>query len=606
MKITKDKKSDKLKIDITPYKTVFEQSPSAFALIHVLRVNGEYDDFEFVYVNKGYENMSGFTVETLTGHTYSEVCGQKNEQWNSLYGGVAYTGKPVMTIQYGAEINRYVSIQCYQIVEGYCAVIVLDINDQIEAEKKIEREYQRKYELERKRLQHDSSLLAYAVFNVTQHEVIEIVRSEKLGESNRFFSQEEFFQDVSKNIVYEEQRKLFQDAASIHTVEHRYREGEVEQIVEFQRKLPTGKVIWVRARFYVLEEPSSRDLILYYTCNNIDEEKSLGIVMSYITDTDYDLLGSINFHDDSALLLYGKNSSRMNGQLGVQREENYSESLEWFVNHAVVPEEREQYRTQLFIEKIKQELSKSNTYEFLIHVFGADGERLTKQIRYTNYDVNMQTCFFTQTDVTQLVKEQEEKQKELFAALEDAERANQAKTTFLSRMSHDMRTPMNGVLGLAALMRDETTDEKMKSDLEQLEMSGQYLLQLINDTLDMNKIESGKMELNLQNIDSRAVFANILANAEIMAKNKGVQLEVQTPDIPAEKWLPVKADAARLEQIIMNIVSNAIKFTPKGGKVEMIMESVSISDDIVTDRYIIRDTGIGIMSLFHAVILQKV
>ncbi len=577
MRITKDEKILKQKIDITPYQTVFERSPSAFALIHVFLIDG---------------------------HTYSEVCGQKSKQWNTLYGEVAYTGKPVMTIEYGSEINRYVSIQCYQVAEGYCAVIVLDMNDQIEAEKKVNQEYQRKYELERQRMQHDSSLLIYAAFNLTKHEIIEIVRSERLKETNPISSQEELFQDICKYIVYEEQREAYYEASLMDTIERRYRQGKEEQIVEFQRKLPTGKVIWVRARFYVLEEPSSGDLFLYYTCNDIDQEKSMEIVMGYITDTDYDLLGSINFQDDSALLLYGKNSSRMGGQLGLQREENYTESLEWFVNHAVVPEEREQYRTQFFIEKVKTELARNKTYEILIHVLGQDGKRLTKQIRYANYDVNAQTCFFMQTDITQLVKEQERKQKELIAALEEAKRANQAKTTFLSRMSHDMRTPMNGVLGLAALMRDEVKDDKIKSDLEQLEVSGQYLLQLINDTLDMNKIEAGKLELNLQTTDSRAVFVNILANAEIMAKTKGIQLEVQLPDVPVEQWHPIMADAARLEQVIMNIVSNAIKFTPAGGTVQLIMESVSITQETVTDRYIIRDTGIGISEAFLPEIFQ--
>ncbi len=129
-------------------------------------------------------------------------------------------------------------------------------------------------------------------------------------------------------------------------------------------------------------------------------------------------------------------------------------------------------------------------------------------------------------------------------------------------------------------------------------MSGRYLLQLINDTLDMNKIEAGKLELNLKPINSQAVFGNILANATIMAKTKGIELEIKTPDIADNEWVPVLADSARLEQIILNIVSNAIKFTSKDGKVELIMETVSITENEVTDKYIIRDTGIGISEEF--------
>lgn len=178
------------------------------------------------------------------------------------------------------------------------------------------------------------------------------------------------------------------------------------------------------------------------------------------------------------------------------------------------------------------------------------------------------------------------------------ERANRAKSDFLARMSHDLRTPMNGILGLTDLMLGETNDPKLTQDLSQLEMTGKYLLQLINDTLDVSKIEAGKMELHLQPIDSEAVFGTILANASLLARTKGVVFRVHTPAIEHGKWVPVMADAARLQQIMMNLLSNAVKFTPQGGRVEVTMETVSITEELVTDRYTITDTGIGISEEF--------
>ena len=100
---------------------------------------------------------------------------------------------------------------------------------------------------------------------------------------------------------------------------------------------------------------------------------------SYITSDDYDMIGCINFYDDSAIMLYGKNSSLKpspNEALpmkGLRREESYSDSLEWFVNNAVVPEERDAYRTKSFIEKVKSELQQHGIYEFNIHAAGRDG-----------------------------------------------------------------------------------------------------------------------------------------------------------------------------------------------------------------------------------------
>ena len=176
--------------------------------------------------------------------------------------------------------------------------------------------------------------------------------------------------------------------------------------------------------------------------------------------------------------------------------------------------------------------------------------------------------------------------------------ANNAKTDFMSRMSHDMRTPMNGILGLTQLTREETEPEVIRANLEQIELSGRVLLDLINDTLDMNKIESGKLELHLKPINSEVVFGNVMTNAGIMAAEKGVKLDFHGPAIGHGQWVPVLADASRLEQILFNVISNAIKFTPKGGTVELLMETVSIGEGLVKDRYTIRDTGIGMSAEF--------
>lgn len=180
---------------------------------------------------------------------------------------------------------------------------------------------------------------------------------------------------------------------------------------------------------------------------------------------------------------------------------------------------------------------------------------------------------------------------------EEQERANHAKSDFLARMSHDLRTPMNGILGLTDLMIGETKDPKLSRDLSQLKMTGKYLLQLINDTLDVSKIEAGKMELHLQPIDSDAVFGTTLANASLLAKTKGVDFNIHMP-AEREKSGHVMADAARLQQIMMNVLSNAIKFTPKGGSVDVVTETLAITEETVTVRYIVKDTGIGISEEF--------
>ena len=177
--------------------------------------------------------------------------------------------------------------------------------------------------------------------------------------------------------------------------------------------------------------------------------------------------------------------------------------------------------------------------------------------------------------------------------------ASRAKTDFLSNMSHDMRTPMNAILGITALLHTRTDPEDMRRDIDQIEQSGRYLLSLINDTLDMNKIESGKMELHLKPIRTKAIVDIILSNVKALAEQKGIRFVAEIPPDDSPVWTTVRIDASRVEQIFINLLSNAIKFTPKGGTVTLRMEMVSITPESVRNHYVISDTGIGMSQEFQ-------
>lgn len=197
-------------------------------------------------------------------------------------------------------------------------------------------------------------------------------------------------------------------------------------------------------------------------------------------------------------------------------------------------------------------------------------------------------------DITEQKKTQKLKEDLRIAKIE-----SQAKTEFMSNMSHDMRTPLNGMLGLAYLMLDKTDVDELHDDTKQLIISGKLLLSLINDTLDISRIESGRLKLTMKPMDSGAVFKNVLTTAGLLAGQNGVQLVYNLPNIPKEQWITVIADPFRLEQVLINVISNAIKYSEPGGQVELHMESLSITEDRVTDRYTIVDHGIGMSEEFR-------
>ncbi|SHK21293.1 ATP-binding protein [Hespellia stercorisuis] len=167
-----------------------------------------------------------------------------------------------------------------------------------------------------------------------------------------------------------------------------------------------------------------------------------------------------------------------------------------------------------------------------------------------------------------------------------------AKSDFLSRMSHDMRTPMNGIIGLTELTLDsENLVPEVADNLSKIDESAHYLLSLINDTLDMNKIESNKIVLNREPTNLNSFFNQMIGVVRVSAEQKHVKLVfTASTKVPPMVYL----DKMRVQQIFFNLVSNAIKFTPENGTVEVIGEWTFLEEAQVKTKLVIKDTGIGI------------
>ena len=187
------------------------------------------------------------------------------------------------------------------------------------------------------------------------------------------------------------------------------------------------------------------------------------------------------------------------------------------------------------------------------------------------------------------------------AALEIAEKASKAKTDFLSNMSHDIRTPMNAIIGITTLMKNELHQpEKLAEHLGKLETSGRLLLGIINDILDMSRIESGKTTLNIEKMNISQQVSQLDSIIRQQASQRRQTFTVET-HMQHENVL---ADPNRLNQVLMNILSNAVKYTPQGGRIRLAVDELTHTEHYAKYCFVVQDNGIGMSEAYQKTLFE--
>lgn len=400
---------------------------------------------------------------------------------------------------------------------------------------------------------------------------------------------------AAKQIPNQEQRREFIRLCDHIGMMKLYEKGEREKIIEYRRW--TGKgLIWVATRVVLLTDPQTDDILAFYYTSDINDRVIYRKTTEKILKQTYE---SVTYYDMQSGKLYMQSEETLENAKFSPAE--YADAVQKALKLYVSEEEQEIVEKAFELPNILEHLEKEDLYT--IYYTGRDRDenlpgKPLKRVKcdFFYLDESRDIIIIAQTNATEIFEQEREIREKMAMAMHALEIANQAKSEFVSRISHDIRTPISIISSITDFaLADLHEEDKLIDDLQKIKSADAFLLSLINDVLDISKIDSGKIELNPEPYPYEEHSMNIRNMLETMCAEKGIHCVIER----RRKTGVIVADKIRLNQITLNLISNAVKFTPKGGTVTYISDSEDLPDNKIRWGFEIKDTGIGMSEEFQ-------
>lgn len=364
-------------------------------------------------------------------------------------------------------------------------------------------------------------------------------------------------------------------------------EGKRNLTFEYQRQRPHRLSNWIKVVINLFMSPATGDIEGFVYSYDVTEHVLEHQVISKLADLGYEFLGIINLKDGTILFRNREKGFSKTTYSGI----TYSKYTEQRITQLVPVQDQEEVRRESLLETVKNKLARQKLYSFAYTMCDSNGKLSRKLIQYSYTDEDREEVFYCRSDITDQYKNEQKQVVYMQQAKLEAEKANEAKSTFLASMSHDMRTPLNGILGFGNLALKTQDAAKRQDYLQKILLSGNLLLSLVNDTLELSRIESGKMVLKPQQVRAQDMAESLLVVIKPLAAQKKIHF---LTDLEDYKNTVLYVDRLKLEEVCLNLLTNAIKFTPEGGTVKLKIGKNPVTCGGRNCRIVVQDTGIGI------------
>lgn len=371
-----------------------------------------------------------------------------------------------------------------------------------------------------------------------------------------------------------------------------YEAGETSISKEYIAELWDERHIWIRVEVNLLKRPETSEIMAFIYNRDITKERKLKHILECLMSYGYDEIYTVDIGNMRfaavAIGQYALDEQKSKGW--------YEEELKCLAERAPLEKDKKKIIEELNMGNIQKHLEKKPTHVVEVTLISKNGKARRKQIRcmYLNKEIGL--ILITLTDIEDVVVEEKKKQGQLEQALSMAKEANAAKSNFLASMSHEIRTPMNAIIGLNSIIKDNIGNDCQVLDCtEKLDSASKYLLSLLNDILDMSRIESGNMTLLHEAFDGDKFWDNVNILAKAQADPVSIRYIFERKNAISRTYI---GDATRLQQIMINLINNAIKFTPEGGYVKVTVWEEEEREKRAGVVVTVEDNGIGISKEF--------
>ena len=418
----------------------------------------------------------------------------------------------------------------------------------------------------------DNTLVALRL-NLTRDIVEDCRGRERYDIDLRGMKISEHFNERARYLPLERERKKFVDDFNTTRLLENFAAGKNNQSAVFFSRRPNGRECFVNFSVTLRRDPDTEDIIALATEQDYNSEIVSRTVLSKALADQYDMITYIVGGNYGVVIGDETNIPRGN-IFPRKRTGSYTEYLDEQIKPTLTGshEEREKFYNALTLEQIEHALTLREPYEVNIHCY-IDGEIFHKRFVFYLVDRDAKFYILLKSDTTKIQRAQFAKNEQLRNALEIANQANVAKTAFLSAMSHEIRTPMNAIIGLDAIaLREPDLPDKVREHLEKIGSSARHLLGIINDILDMSRIESGRMILKHEEFSFGGMLEQINTMVSGQCRDKGLNYDCVIRGRVDDFYI---GDEMKLKQVLINILGNAIKFTAAGGSITFHVEQVA-------------------------------